>query len=147
MEEDDIKQELNNIQDLIGNLKNEEYKIKQRYTELLKQECRKNINRCFEKSRNGKIIAYCKIIDIDKSNETMHGEIYFNEYQYPAIWFNYPYDDSYLPFYEDNLFSGAWGKGNDYLGELNKIAYREITIDDFIEKFSEINNQWRKKLY
>lgn len=143
---DNIKKELNDIQDQISGLKNKEYEIKQGYTELLKQECKKDINRCFEKSRYGKVVAYCKIIGIDEPNICSTNE-FFNEYQYPAIWFNYPYDDSYLPFYEDNLFSGAWGKGNDYLGELNKIAYREITIDDFIEKFSEINNQWRKKLY
>jgi len=86
------------------------------------------------------------IINIDKPKSQMNGSPLFNEFQYPAIWFNYPYKNSRMPFYEDDIFSGAWDKGSNIVDKLNDVSYLEINKDEFISKFNEVNQAWVRKL-
>ena len=141
-----VKQELYKIDDEIRGLRNKRFNINEEYMDSLKEKCRENIGRCFKKLKDNKIIAYCQIINIDPGIPTMRGTDDFNPNQYPSIWFGYPYNNSKLPFYKDELFSGAWGEGNDIIGKLNKISYEEISKKDFDKKFKEINQQWIKKM-
>lgn len=127
-------------------LRNRQYNIDKEYQELLQEKCKENIGRCFKKLRGERIIAYCIIIGIDKPKSQMNGLPLFNEYQYPAIWFKYPYKGSKMPFYEDEIFSGAWGKGNNFVDKLNDVSYKEITKEEFLSKFNEVNQVWVKRL-
>lgn len=137
-----IKKQLRQKDEEISQLKNQRSKINKEYITKLKIQSRKNIGRCFKETKAGKIISYCKIINIDKTYYPLSGDINFNEYQYPSIWFYYPYNHLVLPFYIENMFSGAWGKGHDHLAEFNNIQYIEISQDEFNEKFKEVNKNW-----
>ena len=127
-------------------LRNKQYNIEKEYLDLIKEKCKENIGRCFKKFRGEKLLSYCIIINIDKPKSQMNGLPLFNEYQYPAIWFNYPYKNSKMPFHVDDIFSGAWGKGNNLVDKLNDISYLEISKEEFLSKFNEINQAWIEKL-
>jgi len=127
-------------------LRNKQYIIEKEYQELLQEKCKVNIGRCFRKLRGEKIVSYCMIINIDKAKSQMNGLPVFNEYQYPALWFSYPYKNSRIPFYEDDIFSGAWGNGNNIVDKMNDVLYLEISKDEFLSKFNEVNQAWVKKL-
>jgi len=127
-------------------LRNRQYNVDKEYLELLQEKCKENIGRCFKKFRGEKLLSYCMIINIDKPKSQMNGSPLFNEFQYPAIWFNYPYKNSKMPFYEDDIFSGAWGKGSNIVDKLNNVSYLEISKDEFISRFDEVNQMWVKKL-
>lgn len=146
MEFENVKKDLREIQDQIRELKNKEYKLQGQHLELLQEKCRKNIGRCFKKIKKGEVASYCRIIDIDKPIPQMHGQPHFNEYQYPSLWFKYPYNGSKMPFIEKDLFSGAWGKGNNFLDESRGITYEEISKEEFNEKFIEVNSAWIEKI-
>lgn len=141
-----IKIEIKTINNQLTELKNKEYKLNDEYTEIVKEKCRENIGRCFKKIKDGNIISYCKIVEIDKPVPNIDRRIYFNDHQYPSIWFKYPYKDSKIPFYIDDLFSGAWGNGNDIMGKINNITYEEISKEEFIEKFNEVNLVWVEEI-
>jgi hypothetical protein len=143
---DVVKKEFKDIQKEISELRNKEYILNKEYTELLKAKCRENIGRCFKKMKNGIVISYWKVVDIDKDIPTKSGEIHFNEYQYPSLHFRYPYDGSKTPFEKDNLFSGAWGKVNDIIGDINNVTCEEITKEEFNAKFNEVNSAWVNKV-
>lgn len=130
----EVKQKLRNCDDKIGRLQGERYQINKKYLELLKVKCKENIGRCFKEVKENGNITYYKVIDIDKGIHTFHGEE-FNEYQYPSIYFKYPYNKSSIPFNDKDMFSKEWNK-----------CYKEITKDEFNEKFKEINNQWINKM-
>ena len=127
-------------------LRNKQYNVEKEYQELVQEKCKKNIGRCFKKLKGEKVISYCMIINIDKVKSQMNGLPLFNEYQYPAIWFNYPYKNSKMPFHEDDIFSGAWGNGNNIVDKMNGVSYLEISKEEFISKFNEVNQAWAKKL-
>ena len=127
-------------------LRNKQFTIEQEYQELIQERCKKNIGRCFKKLRGENVVSYCMIINIDKPKSQMNGSPLFNEFQYPAIWFNYPYKNSRMPFYEDDIFSGAWDKGSNIVDKLNDVSYLEINKDEFISKFNEVNQAWVRKL-
>lgn len=146
MEFANVKKELKEIQEQIRILKNKEYELNINYTKSLKEESKKNIGRCFKKLIKGKVTAYCQIINIDKGFFDDRGNEYFNQCQYPSLWFSYPYQNYKMPFYRDDLFSGAWGKGNDFLDESRGITYEEITKEEFNEKFLEVNSLWIEKI-
>ncbi|AEB77244.1 hypothetical protein [Clostridium botulinum] len=140
-----LKDEVDIIDKNLQKLENQRYSINKEYINLLQEECKKNIGRCFKRMKNG-VISYCKIIDIDEPILTISNYC-FNEHQYPALWFNDSYKSSlHCPFYKENLFSGAWGKGNDIIGNLNGITYEEISNTEYMEKFKEINDKWIKAL-
>ena len=117
--------------------------LQSKHIKLLQEKCKDNIGRCFKRirtSREGKeTITYCKVIATDDIQYKLIG-LSFNEYQYPAIWFECPYNNSSLPFTKEHLFSGAWGKGNSIIG--NSKEYTEICRDEYIEKFNEVNLEW-----
>jgi len=104
-------------------LRNKQYNIEKEYLELLQEKCKENIGRCFKKLRGEKIVSYCIIINIDQLKSQLNGSPLFNEYQYPALWFNYPYKNSKMPFYEDEIFSGAWGKGSSFVYKMKEVSY------------------------
>jgi len=141
-----IKDKLKVIQNENTKYNNEKYILERKYLELLQDKCKENIGRCFKKIQNGEVISYCRIINIDKAIPQMRGNPLFNECQYPSIWFKYPYNNSKIPFYENDLFSGAWGNGNDILGKCRGIEYEEISSEEFIEKFEEVNELWVDKI-
>ena len=141
---DALKIELREVQKQISELRNKEYTLNSKYTELLKENCREHIGRCFKKMKGNKILKYCKIIGIDKPVKGVNGEMQFNQYQYPALWFSYPYNGDKMPFYEDNIFSGVWGEGNDIVSNLQGVTYEEITAEEFQERFNEVNTAWIK---
>jgi hypothetical protein len=125
---------------------NELYELNEKRIALLQEKSRENIGRCFIQLIGGKVIAYFKIIDIDSVKYNMSGPRSFNEYQYQAICFMYPYEGEFTPFNKVQFFSAAWGKGYDTLGDLKGITYKEITNEEFMEKFNEVNAAWIEKL-
>ena len=138
-----VRKQINNE---LSELRNKQYTIEQQYQILLQEKCKENIGRCFKKSKGEKVVSYCIIIDIDKAKVQINGSPLFNEYQYPALWFNYPYKNSKIPFSSDDIFSGAWGKGNNIVDKLNDVSYVEISKGEFINKFNEVNQAWVKRL-
>ena len=127
-------------------LRNKQFNIEKEYLDLIQEKCKENIGRCFKKIKDEKIISYCIIIDIDKPKLQMNGSPLFNKYQYPAIWFNYPYKNFKMPFRVDDIFSGAWGEGSNLVDKLNDISYVEISKEEFLSKFKEVNQVWIEKL-
>jgi len=144
IEELEIKRK--QINNELTELKNKQYDIESQYLELIQERCKKNIGRCFIKLRREKAVSYCMVINIDKPKSQMNSSPLFNEYQYPALWFKYPYKNSRMPFYEDDIFSGAWGEGNNIVDKMNDVSYLEINKDEFISKFNEVNQAWVKRL-
>lgn len=152
IDEEEFNNKFNNIKDKHNNLRekrqklaNEEYIIRKEYGELIRLKSKQNIGRCFKKLKNNNVIAYCKVIDIDKGEIVRDSDL-FNQYRYPSLWFKYPYNNSIEAFYKDNIFSGAWGQGNDITSEINGITYEEIDNCEFIEKFKEINKLWLQRI-
>lgn len=146
MELEEIKKERKKINEEIRELRNKQYLIDGEYLKLVQEKCKENIGRCFKKLKEEKVVSYCKIINIDKPVPKMYGQPLFNEYQYPTLWFEYPYNNSKMPFYKKNIFSGAWGNGNDIISKLEKISYVEISKEEFFEEFNKINQEWIKRL-
>jgi len=138
-----VRKQINNE---LSELRNKQYTIEQQYQILLQEKCKENIGRCFKKSKGEKVVSYCIIIDIDKAKVQINGSPLFNEYQYPAMWFNYPYKNSKMPFHEDDIFSGAWGKGNNIVDKMNGTSYVEISKEEFFDKFYDVNQLWVKRL-
>ncbi|MCD3340474.1 hypothetical protein G8T81_15415, partial [Clostridium botulinum C/D] len=60
-----LKDEVDIIDKNLQKLENQRYSINKEYINLLQEECKKNIGRCFKRMKNG-VISYCKIIDIDE---------------------------------------------------------------------------------
>lgn len=121
----------------ISELNHERRKLEKEEREKFKEEARKNVGRCFKINKE----VFAKVIDIPQEENEIMG-IYFNEYQYPAIFLHntetiYDWD---IPIYVDTLFSGAWGVGHVFDG----VIYEEITLEEFnkeLEKcFEEIRN-------
>ena len=116
--------------------------LQSKKVKLTQEKCKDNIGRCFKRastSREGGITTtYCKVVSTDEIHYERMG-LSFNEFQYPSLWFQYPYNNSKLPFYKENLFSGAWGKGNTCLmgGD-----YVEISQEEYLEKFNKVNLEW-----
>ena len=126
-------------------LSNSQFLLKEEYISLKQEKAKDNIGRCFKEFKNNKVIGYYKIINIDEVLY-QNGFKDFNEYQYPSIYFKYPYDNSLMPFTEELLFSGAWGKGNDFVGDYHKITHDEISKEEFTKTFNEVNSKWIIKI-
>ena len=102
---EELKEELHNVNDEMLELKKRAREIEGKYTLLIKEDCKKNIGRCFKKAIKGNVVSYCKVVDIDRHNDT-----HFNKYQYPSLFFKYPYKNS-KSFFFDFLyyyFPGIW---------------------------------------
>ena len=106
--------------------------LEKKEIEEFKLEAVNNVGRCF--IINGK---YAKVIDIPQEEWDMSGNWHYNKYQYPALYLS----DELVPFYEDTLFSGAWGVGNNVLND-----YTEISPEEFEIEFEKKLNEFRNKI-
>ena len=114
---------------------------KNKYIEALSESCKSNIGRCFKKEHDGKVICY-KVINIDKLTRTLTNELDFNEYQYPVLCFEYPYDNSLSPFSIKSLYINENKIGNF----LKNVKYEEINNFEFNDKFNAVNSSWTNKI-
>ena len=101
-----------------------------------KENAVENIGRCFDVDD-----AIVKVIGVPQENYTRAGNFDFNPYQYPALYILNPSNmEGVVPFFEDTLFSGAWGVGHNF----GKV-YTEITPvdfnDQFVSRLEEFKNQ------
>lgn len=126
--------ELKEIDDKLAELKTLRRQVEKKKIEDFKIAALANIGRCFIINEK----EYAKVIGVPQEYNTKTG-IEFNRYQYPAFFLkdlNYLHSPDglpELPFEYGTLFSGAWGEGRDLLGT----TYREITEEEFAEKFCE----------
>ena len=120
------------INQQIHELECQRRELEKKEIEEFKLEAVNNVGRCF--IINGK---YAKVIDIPQEEWDMSGNCHYNKYQYPALYLS----DEFVPFYEDTLFSGAWGAGNNILND-----YTEITPEEFEVEFEKKLNKFRNKI-
>lgn len=126
------KDKIKEIDSKILSLKNERYILNKEYIELKHEECQKHIGRCF--LEHG---FYSMIIDTDNISFSINGGD-FNEYQYKIISFAYPYDNDLMPIFEDKVYFNF---------NKNLLSGREeVTKEEFMLKFNEVNKQWLEKL-
>ena len=116
----------------IHKLERQRRELEKKEIEEFKLEAVNNVGRCF--IINGK---YAKVIDIPQEEWDMSGNWHYNKYQYPALYLS----DELVPFYEDTLFSGAWGVGNNILND-----YTEISPEEFEIEFEKKLNEFRNKI-
>ena len=114
----------------IQELKNQRSKLEKQERKQFEEQAKSNIGRCF--IINGK--QYVKVINIPQDEWDLSGHRHYNSYQYPALYLS----DELVPFYEDTLFSGAWGIGNSH-GE----TYKEITPEEFNSEFENRLNEFK----
>ena len=115
----------------IHELERQRRELEKKEIEEFKLEAVNNVGRCF--IINGK---YAKVIDIPQEEWDMSGNWHYNKYQYPALYLS----DELVPFYEDTLFSGAWGVGNNILNDYTEISPEEFEIE-FEKKLDEFRNK------
>lgn len=129
--------ELKEIDEKLAELKALRRQAEKKKIEDFKIAALANIGRCFVINEK----EYVKVIGVPQECNTKTG-IEFNRYQYPAFFIKdlnlprslYGFPNLIEPFFEYGiLFSGAWGEGRDLLGT----TYREITEEEFAEKFCE----------
>lgn len=127
----------------IQELKNQRYELEKQEREEFKKEAIKNVGRCFIAEGQ-----YVKVIGIPQEEYDRIGECHFNQYQYPALFigvntktFKTKLEDI-VPFYEDTLFSGAWGVGNNIFNK----EYKEITQEEFNAKFDIVLREFKRKI-
>lgn len=116
----------------IHELERQRRELEKKEIEEFKLEAVNNVGRCF--IINGK---YAKVIDIPQEEWDMSGNWHYNKYQYPALYLS----DELVPFYEDTLFSGTWGVGNNILND-----YTEISPEEFEIEFEKKLNEFRNKI-
>lgn len=123
------------IDQQISDLKKQRSELVKQEREDFKKQAQKNVGRCFKVDGQ-----YVKVIGIPQEEYTMT-DVIFNEYQYPAIFLGFGYDDSVIPFYEDTLFSAAWGEGYD-----RGMVYEEIPVEEFNAEFERLLLQFRDRI-
>lgn len=107
--------------------------------EQWREQARRHVGRCFKV--NG---VYAKVIDIPRGREAPLGYAY-NRYQFPALFLATQCDEhgvpSIVPMYEDTIFSGAWGEGNDSVN-----TYQEITLEEFNQELNRVLDIFRQQI-
>lgn len=99
-----------------------EERIRKEYEDFIER-AKENVGRCFKIDR----CFFVKVIGVPPLYHHRFG-VDYNPYQYPAFYLSgLPHGDNRLPFYYDNLFSGAWGEGHN----LNSTTYTEISAEEF----------------
>ena len=125
--------------------RNQAYRLEREKGVLSREKCRENVGRCFI-GEIGEKIVYYMVSDINKGDWRYQGGRaidYFNEFLYPCVSFDYPYNNSLNPFIEREIYDSAWKiKANP----IRDIKYTEITKEEFIEKAKEIFNCWTDKI-
>lgn len=124
------------IDQQISELRAERNELSKALDKEFLKEAKNNVGRCFF---NAATNIYVKVVDVPRIIETMTGSD-LNKYQYPAIFIGENFDskDSISPFYEDTLFSGAWGIGYDPLE-----SWEEISSHIFDKKFQEVMSEFQ----
>lgn len=134
----DSKELYNNISSIdkqISKLNNDRYSLNEQYVKQLYKECQSNIGRCFINKVSDDKTVYYIIINTEEVNYQMRLGSSFNEYRYDVMKFECPYNNSKLPFIEDNI----------HLNSLLKSGFLvEIDKELFNEKIKEVNNSWIK---
>lgn len=121
------------IDEQISALRQQRYKLEREEIAEFKERAKVNVGRCF---RVGDV--YIKVIGVPIEKETMTAPI-FNRNQYPALYLG---GSDVIPFYEDTLFSAAWGDGNNLLGK----KYEEITPQEFNEELDKRTAGFRDRI-
>lgn len=99
------------------------------------EKAKENIGRCF--IVDGK---YAKVLDVPQT-EYMRTKVDFNRYQYPALWID-SNSKELIPFYEDTIFSGYWGDGNDPLHS----SVQEISNEEFKKEYLRVLHEFQTKI-
>ena len=99
------------------------------------EKARENIGRCF--IVDGK---YAKVLDVPQT-AYMRTKVDFNRYQYPALWID-SNSKELIPFYEDTIFSGYWGDGNDPLHS----SVQEISNEEFKTEYLRVLHEFKAKI-
>lgn len=99
------------------------------------EKAKENIGRCF--IVDGK---YAKVLDVPQT-EYMRTKVDFNRYQYPALWID-SNSKELIPFYEDTIFSGYWGDGNDPLHS----SVQEISNVEFKKEYLRVLHEFQTKI-
>lgn len=124
--------EIKEISKVLQDYKNKDYTLTKELNELKMEECKKRIGRCFIKGN----MVY-RITEIDDFKHYMNGPTtFFNEYLYKTIAFEYPFNNSLIPFKGEkiNLCSSFI------------TAYKEISKEEFDKMFTEVNEAWKQSL-
>lgn len=99
------------------------------------EKAKENIGRCF--IVDGK---YVKVLGVPQT-EYMRTKVDFNRYQYPALWID-SNSKELIPFYEDTIFSGYWGDGNDPLHS----SVQEISNEEFKKEYLRVLHEFQTKI-
>lgn len=99
------------------------------------EKAKENIGRCF--IVDGK---YVKVLGVPQT-EYMRTKVDFNRYQYPALWIDHD-PKELVPFYEDTIFSGYWGDGNDPLHS----SVQEISNEEFKKEYLRVLHEFQTKI-
>ena len=99
------------------------------------EKAKENIGRCF--IVDGK---YAKVLDVPQT-EYMRTKVDFNRYQYPALWID-SNSKELIPFYEDTIFSGYWGDGNDPLHS----SVQEISNEELKKEYLRVLHEFQTKI-
>lgn len=103
------------------------------------EQARRHVGRCFKV--NG---VYAKVIDIPRGRAGL-ADYMFNPYQFPALFLASESDQygtpSIVPMYEDTIFSGAWGEGND-----PNNTYEEIAAEEFNQELNRVLGIFRQQI-
>lgn len=134
-----LKQEIKDIDKEIQELRNKKYKLNEDKVVLDKKESEKKIGKCFKRT-DDESIAYFKVVDTSEIEYEYRIGSSFDVSLYPTIMFRYPYDFSKCPFVEtdlriniDRIFIQGFMDNGDY---------EEISNEEYMKKFKEVNNDW-----
>lgn len=128
---EEIDRQLNELTKEDKNKTNRIYKLRKLRMQLINENCKKDIGRCFKIVSRRNITSYVKVIDAPEVE---------NEYQYPALWI-YP-NIKLEPFRNDIVFSGVWGKGSSYDDD----DCKEITKEEFNTVFRQACEDWKETI-
>lgn len=136
---EELNKSIKEVEGQLQNLRNEKYRLKEDKIQLDKKESEKNIGRCFVRNNKGNL-SYFKIVNTSEIEYEYRIGSSFDETLFPTIMFKYPYDNSKCPFTEEDL---RINKHKIFIpGFLDEGEYEEITNEEYIEKFKEINVKW-----
>lgn len=110
-------------------LRNMRFDLEKSKITSAQEAARENVGRCF--TVDG---IYVMVIDVPQVETDKQGRLHFNEYQYPAIYLSHSAGkpSNLIPFHVGTLFSGAWGKGNDFIHK-----YVEVSAEEFNTEFEK----------
>lgn len=126
---------ISNIDKQISKLNNDRYSLNEQYVKQLYEECQLNVGKCFVNKLSSNKTIYYMIISTEEITYQMRLGSSFNQHKYNAMTFEYPYNNSKLPFIEDDIQLDSLLK-NEFLVSIDKKIFKE--------KFNEVNESWIK---